>query len=310
MKRIVVVCNKQWEADPVLIALLEKKVNPASGAIVWPSVRLPIDPSHDRTVLSPRAMLRFPSADPAVSPTALIEVWCLEDWMDKTKSSSSSEEKARVLPLIRAWTSPEASQDPDCVLAVGTAGFPSADSYNGSVVIGANVHIHDGHPATEANPASQWRSSFIGAVVPQTFKVDRFFDPAALEPWRFQAEARFVRPPMAAAPEPVILCGASYTAVGIVNVTNYDEYVWADKAALQSFTSSQPRLTAGSVETTHGVIRACFDPVPFLFVSAITDREGSFNMEVGTRSYAQNFACAHNAGVALAWFLPYLAAKL
>jgi hypothetical protein len=32
-------------------------------------------------------------------------------------------------------------------------------------------------------------------------------------------------------------------------------------------------------------------------------------MEVGARSYAQNFACSHNAGVALAWILPYLVSK-
>jgi hypothetical protein len=43
---------------------------------------------------------------------------------------------------------------------------------------------------------------------------------------------------------------------------------------------------------------------PFLFVSAVTDRVGHFNAEVTSRVYAQNFACAHNAGVATAWLLP------
>lgn len=313
MKRILVICNKQWEADPVLFAILEKKVNPAFTAILWQSVSVPLPPTHDWRTPRPRAILRFPTADPNVAAAAYVEIWCIEDWMDPTKSSSSSEEKARILPSMLGWANPDAPQPADYVIAVGTAGFPNPGTYNGSVVIGANAFIFDGHPAGDpktANRDSGWSSPLIGAAIPPTFAIPNFFVPALMEPWRFQAEARFIRPPMAAAPEPIILCAGIYTAVGVVNVTNYDEYVWADVDALAALKAAQPHLAAGSVETTHGVIRAVSDPIPFLFVSAITDREGAFNMEVGARAYAQNFACAHNAGIALSWFLPYLVGRL
>ena len=47
----------------------------------------------------------------------------------------------------------------------------------------------------------------------------------------------------------------------------------------------------------------------FLFVSAIANRLGYFNMEAAPRNYAQDFAVAHNAAVALAWLLPSLLPK-
>jgi hypothetical protein len=113
-------------------------------------------------------------------------------------------------------------------------------------------------------------------------------------------------PPMWPAAERTLIAAANYTAVGVVNVTNYDDYAWADAAALNAFRAADARSPVGSVETTHGLIRLQSE-APFLYLSAITDREGRFNIEVGARTYAQNFACAHNAGVALAWLLPSLA---
>src|SRR5579862_1831360 len=246
MKRILVVCNKQWEADPVLIALLEKKVNPSFPAILWPTVTVPLAPDHDRTRPKPRAVLRFPSADPAVPAAAFVEIWCIEDWMDMAKNSSSSEEKVRVLPSMIGWKNPDAPQPADCVVSVGTGGFPKAGTYNGSVVIGVNSFTHDGHPASDPNPLSAWRSPNLDNAVPATFDSPNFFNPAQMEPWRFQAEARFLRPPMAPSPEPLILCASNYTAVSVVNITNYDEYTWADLAALHAFKVCQPKLPAGS----------------------------------------------------------------
>jgi hypothetical protein len=91
----------------------------------------------------------------------------------------------------------------------------------------------------------------------------------------------------------------------VVNVTNYDDYAWADREAVEAMRRVDSRNPVGSVETTHGLIRLQ-SSAPSLFISAITDREGRFNAEVGSRAYAQNFACAHNAGVTLAWLLPLL----
>ncbi|MFO7889748.1 MAG: hypothetical protein R6V04_05340 [bacterium] len=85
----------------------------------------------------PRAVFTLPEGN---NPTLLVEVWCIQDLMyhdkkvDPSKqSSSSSEEKFRILPHIMQ------SDNPDLVIAVGTAGYPSETSLNGSVVIGSTM---------------------------------------------------------------------------------------------------------------------------------------------------------------------------
>ena len=92
-----------------------------------------------------------------------------------------------------------------------------------------------------------------------------------------------------------------------VRTSSLDDYVWADEAAHRRFEAtheaSQGTVRIGSLETTHGIVRLQSE-APFIFVSGITDRIGHFNEDVGLRSYAQNFACAHNAGVATAWLIP------
>ena len=94
-----------------------------------------------------------------------------------------------------------------------------------------------------------------------------------------------------------------------VLVTDYREYDRTDQATLDAFAASNLMRNAKSLETTHGLIRAQTN-APFLFVSGITDRVGSFNDEVDPRSYAQNTVAAHNAGVAIAWMLPTIDATL
>jgi hypothetical protein len=97
--------------------------------------------------------------------------------------------------------------------------------------------------------------------------------------------------------------------LGVVNITNYDDYVWADARAVEAFKVAASAAQIGSIETTHGVIRSV-SPAPFLFVSGITDTEGLFDYQVTPRVYAQNFVAAHNAGLALSWLLPTLVAAI
>jgi hypothetical protein len=104
---------------------------------------------------------------------------------------------------------------------------------------------------------------------------------------------------------PVFIPAANYIALSDLNITNYDDYVWADPMALKDCMSSNPAYPVGSVETTHGLIRSMTD-APFLFVSGITNRLGYLNEEQAPRSIAQNFGAAHNAGIALAWLLPLI----
>ena len=111
----------------------------------------------------------------------------------------------------------------------------------------------------------------------------------------------------------ILVAASNYTAVGVVNITNYDDYAWADEEALRAFRDAckehRERPPIGSVETTHGVIRLQSE-TPFIFISGITDRIGHFNMEVGPRPYAQNFVAAHNAGVVAAWLIPRIVSYL
>ena len=123
---------------------------------------------------------------------------------------------------------------------------------------------------------------------------------------RLPIESRFLTPPMSGTRPPFLLASDSYVAVSDVNVANVDDYAWADREAIQALSRVNPRATPGSVETTHGIIHASAKSKQFFFVSAIANRLGYFNMEAAPRNYAQDFAVAHNAAIALAWVLPAL----
>lgn len=85
----------------------------------------------------------------------------------------------------------------------------------------------------------------------------------------------------------------------VINVLDYGEYAWVDNQAVASFRTVEKNLPVGSIETTHALIRLCSDE-PCLFMSAITDSEGRFDIEVTS---PQNYLCAFNAGIALGYFM-------
>jgi len=119
---------------------------------------------------------------------------------------------------------------------------------------------------------------------------------------RLPIDARLIPAPVNPSLPPVLLPAANYVALSEVNVTNYDDYAWTDRLAVEQFRAKNPAAPVGSIETTHGLIRIMSD-APFLFVSGLTDRLGYFNQELGPRTVAQNFIAAHNAGVATVWTL-------
>ncbi len=111
---------------------------------------------------------------------------------------------------------------------------------------------------------------------------------------------------MRPAEPPIIVAGHSFVALGNVNISNYDDYAWADIELVAEFERvAQGKARIGSLETTHGVIRESSN-APFLYVSGIANQVGDFDCDVGPRVYSQNFVAAHNAGVATAWLLPRL----
>lgn len=296
-QRIVVIANKSWEADPLVNVLLSDRARPSAltdfAAVSHPLIRAPgyVDPD--------------PPARPRITfkcGAASVEVWCLQDLMNPKVSGSSSAEKARVLP--RALT---AGMPPTLVIAFGTAGFPDTANLNGSVVVGSRCFVHD--PPTKER--TRFAPKLVDSVGPTVLEAGFFRNIDA--DVRFPAEGRFLSPPIKPSRPPIILAGHNWIALGAINVTNYDDYVWTDAETIAAFRSIDPKTTSGrigSMETTHGLIRELSDPARFMFVSGITDTVPYFDMQVTPRVYSQNFVAAHNAGVAVAWLIPQVITQI
>jgi hypothetical protein len=109
---------------------------------------------------------------------------------------------------------------------------------------------------------------------------------------------RFLPVPLNATENPTVLMNYDSVAASSVNVTDYAEYAVADAETLAAFSKLNSQDPVVSLETTHGLIRAQ-SKAPFLFISGITDRVGYFDSDVKPRTYAQNTAAAHNAGIVL-----------
>ena len=313
-KRVLIIANKNWEATALMNVLLETKACPEK--FPWP-VRLnhPLLPQSDWNNPQPRAVFHFQGASQGISQEFRVEIWCIQDAMDPSASPSSTKEKMRVLLKLFGGHGDKGTAA-DLVVAFGTAGFPGELSYNGCVVVGASVFIHDPFGEGEKGNDIYWHSEKTNRVLLPTPLSASLFDPRHNlfdEPIRSQVEARLIVPPMNPASQQRLIAASSYTAVGVVNITNYDDYIWADEKALRAFETTfevaEGKAQIGSLETTHGIIRLQSE-APFIFVSGITDRIGHFNVDMGTRPYAQSFTCAHNAGVATAWLIPELVKSL
>ncbi len=285
MKKAVVIINKNWETEPVLNSLTNATIRPAR--LPFPRIiNTPKDGNNKMDV--PRAIFSFSDG---IDTTLEVSVWCIQDLMylgvapeQKAQSSSSSEEKYHVLqPIIK-------SENPDIVIAVGTAGYPSATSFNGSVVIGANFFVHNGHPE---NPKSNLTHPDIGKVLISNVN-DVLFDIFNSD-FKNQTEPKFINPPRNSSKNPVCIAAKVFTALSSINVTDYREYNWVDHEAIVHYKQVEKQLPINSLETTHGVIKFSTDK-PIIFISAITDRLEHFDTEVtATQTYVSSF----NAGIVL-----------
>jgi len=309
MKRIMVVANKWWEADPLCSVLIHDKARPA-GFTDFAYPHFPAKRRQSVPAGAPRPA--DPKPEPRLTFTlnnAAVEVWCVEELMNAAENASSSAEKARVLPAAFA-----AGAAPDLVVAFGTAGSRPNVNINGCVVIGSQVLVHDPWPAG-AGPTDRWVPPVRDAIIES--RAGRTLLGKVPDENRLAAEARMIPVPIASASPLMIFAGDGFVSVGVVNVTNYGDYAWADASAVAAFAPANVAAVAagksgtqiGSVETTHGIIQSLASS-HFLYISGITDAEGVFDFQVTPRVYAQNTAAAHNAAVALAWYLPGLIAAL
>ena len=288
MKTISIIVNKNWETEPILNAMTNGDLRPNN--LPFPDV-LNSPKDKDNKMKSPRAVFKFPKRKKGeiVEDTLQVNIWCIQDLMSPDKSSSSSEEKFAVLPDILK------AENTDLVIAVGTAGYPNENiSLNGSIVIGANFFIHNGH---SGNTASNLNRPEIGKLLDANINNDLFDLPKSpfTKSFKSQVESKLLSPPRNPAAQPVCIASKVFTAISSVNVTDYSEYNWVDHEAILHYDKVEQRLPKSSLETTHGVIKISSDK-PIIFVSAITDRLGSFDVEVTS---SQNYIASFNAGVVL-----------
>lgn len=295
----MIVFNKWWEFDPGFACLLSDKARPAELKDWWPKFH-----DHPRPRRNPETPKKpGPCMPRAVfkRPKALIEIWCISDLLeylpdeDKYQSSSACKAK-RMEVMFRA-------KDPSLVIALGTASAGDFQTVNGSVVIGTTCFMHNSHP-NGTNPNSNWDTTDFEKILSSTVTAKEFktlIGPLGMP--KDGTTARFLPPPLNAAPQFNVYAQHDAVAVGNVNVSDYRDYEETDKETLAAFRSAHPLAALGSLETTHGIIRTFGGP-RFIFISGIVDRLGRFKDDVNPKPYAQNTCGAHNMGIVLASLLP------
>ena len=285
--KIHIVANKNWEAEPLLNAFLTRKI--------YQNIGLPdniIFPLRGQTTkMEPRATFTLNSGH-------IVTISCLQDYIEDPSMEKSSEYKFdNALPILFQ------SIDTDLLICFGTAGYPVDIIINGSVMMGHLFFIHYGRTD---NPDSK-------LVLPEAGEVFGYADDnikslySVVSPDRNKINITAYMKPVPENPRinPTIAATSTNVAISVINITDYDEYIWADREGLEEFTSKDKKRRAASIETTHGLIavQAKRKGIPCMWASAITDREGFFDIEVHPM---QNYFCAYNGGIALAKMIDQL----
>ena len=284
MTDVLIIANKWWEAAALVAVFAHPDARPGEISGVSEPISL------GQNLPLPRA--RFECQNRRG------EIWCLQDAMDSGISSSSSWEKARVLPKIVS-----AAAGAKLLIAFGTAAFPG-ENQNGAVYAGSSVFVHDPYDALHPppDPSHHWSHPQLNQLIrsaaePMLRKLADF-------PVK-ELQKRALFPPNKPASEITLAASAKAASIGVINVTNSADYAWADPQALARYKLVQEDTFAASDETTHGLIRLVAN-LPFLYFSGIANQVGHFGDQVATNLYTQNLAAANNAAVALAWACPLL----
>jgi len=299
MNKVTIIVNKSWEADPVIHAITSMKIKPAGFPF---PVELNIPrPSPLSSMSAPKQIgyrALFEIRDPKTSDVLLsATIWCIEDLMHADKHGSSSEEKALCLAELY-----EKEKGSDLVIAVGTAGFNDRyTSMNGSVVIGAEFVTFDAIPD---NRESEFKHELLGRYLPSNLPevLQKNLFAIFKDSFKDIVSSKLLPVPNQPAERCKVMAASNYVALSNVNITNYNDYAWADEAGLKHYEQLEVRSPVGSIETTHGVIRIC-STIPTIFVSAISDRLGYFASEI---TPGQNYVSSFNAGILLSYLIPEL----
>ena len=278
MKKIIIIVNKNWETEPVLNALTNSEIR--AKELIFPNwINSPKDGTNRMN--APRAFWRF-------SDIFEVTLWCIQDLMNPKKSSSSSEEKYRVLPEVIS------KENPDLVIAVGTAGYPTTSNANGCIVIGSNFLLYNGHPN---NCDSNLNHQDIGKLLSSNINNELFN--VFSKDFISDIESKLLKVPNNPT-NPTLLASVENAALSNINVTDYTEYGTIDSPGVDAkgveyYYQVENKLPLTSIETTHGVIKISTDN-PIIFMSAIADRLGYFDKEA---TPGQNYIASFNSGIVL-----------
>lgn len=285
--RIHIIANKNWEVEPLINAFLTRKI--------YQNIGLPENiyfPTREKSLLmSPRVEFLTCNGHS-------VKISCVQDYIKISAKEKSSEYKfMEALPILFA------GENSDLIICFGTAGYPQDISINGSVMMGHLFFIHYGRTD---NPESKLvlpeAQEVIGNI---NDNIKSLYNVVSPDKNKIPITAYMQAIPENPRTNPTIVATSTNVAISVINITDYDEYIWADREGLEEFTSKDKKRRAASIETTHGLIgvQSMRRGIPCMWVSAITDREGFFDMEVHP---IQNYFCSYNGGLALAKMIDLL----
>ena len=299
--RVVVIANTTAEADGLMAVLNSTDVRPSSLGAPLPAKEYVSPPSAP-----PKGLRGFYEANGVT-----VELWCV--WELQSGNQDGTLGKVKLLPnVIQQPNKPL----PAMVIAFGTAAGNWETSYNGIVVVGSAVLLH--------SLRSLENQEVTNALAKQGVALDQIIESS--KGWNFlynkqftglfkekraEIEAKFLKPPLNSATDPIVLLSPNLMGLSSINVTNASDYARADTETLNTarneISKSDKTFEIGGVETTHGLIRA-FTPkdAPFIYVTAITNRLGYFPMELSPRRAAQHVATINNAGVFTAYLIDWI----
>lgn len=279
--KLHVIANKNWEVEPLLNAFLTRKI--------YKNIDLPdkiIFPlKNSEPILKHRAEFNTRN-------NITVQISCVQDFiLDPSKEKSSQYKYEVALPILFE------NEDSDLIICFGTAGYPEDIEINGSAMMGHNFFIHSGR---DDNPESKLKLEEEGKVFGEASVITKnIYTVLAPDKNKLPITSYLQQIPENPKKKPTAVATSTNVAISVINITDYDDYIWADKDGLDRYKSVDTKRRAASIETTHGLIAVYAKKLkmPSMWVSAITDREGFFDIEVNPM---QNYMCAYNAGIVMA----------
>jgi hypothetical protein len=309
--RIVVVANTYYEGDGLMTVLCNRWArNPKLGVpadMAWPRPVADVN-AIPPVQVDPRPRCRITASAQTGSATASVEIWCLDDLMDKKPNHGFSNNKADAMAAIKNYApSGQVLGAPDGVVAFGTAAFPDIVTYDGCATVGGTIYVRDAQmDATGEHGTWSWDGfdQLIPSKTPELFFKSVLADPQLI----LTINSEMLTVPVNPASKARLIFAADVVAVSSVNIPHDATYAAVDQKTVAA-AQQKGATNITSVETTHGVIRAQWRDTPFIYVTAIPNRIGHFPDEASA-NYPQEFASVHNAGIALNHLMPYFVGAL